>query len=74
MNEDLTLSEITAADLLKKFPQQATRFFINQKTSCVGCFMAGFCTLKDVVETYELDKDSFFAELNKVIKNPIQSK
>ena len=73
MNEDLTPSETTVADLLKKFPQ-AARFFINQKTSCVGCFMAGFCTLKDVIETYELDESKFLAELNKVIKNPIQTK
>jgi len=72
MNENLTPSETTVADLLKKLPQ-AVRFFITQKTSCVGCFMAGFCTLKDVIETYELDESKFLAELNKVIKNPIQN-
>lgn len=73
MDEDLTPSETSVAELLKEFPQ-AARFFINQKTACVGCYMASFCTLKDVIETYELDKDNFFAELNKIIKNPIQSK
>jgi hypothetical protein len=72
MNENLTPSETTVADLLKKLPQ-AVRFFITQKTNCVGCFMAGFCTLKDVIETYELDESKFLAELNKVIKNPIQN-
>jgi len=72
MNENLTPSETTVADLLKKLPQ-AARFFITQKTSCVGCFMAGFCTLKDVIETYELDESKFLAELNKVIKNPVQN-
>jgi hybrid cluster-associated redox disulfide protein len=73
MNEFLIPSETTVADLLKKFPQTA-RLFITQKTACVGCYMAGFCTLQDVLETYDLDRDSFLAELNEVIKNPIQIK
>jgi hypothetical protein len=73
MNEDLTPSETSVVDLLKKLPQ-TTRFFITQKTNCVGCFMAGFCTLKDVIETYKLDESNFLAELNKIIKDPIQTK
>jgi hypothetical protein len=73
MNEALISSETTVTNLLKEFPQ-ATRFFIIQKTSCVGCFMAVFCTLKDVIETYEVDENKFLAELDKVINNPIQNK
>jgi hypothetical protein len=73
MNENLTPSETSVANLLKKFPR-AARLFINQKTACVGCYMASFCTLRDVFETYEIDEDNFLAELNKVIKNPIQTK
>ena len=73
MDRNLTPSENSVAYLFKEYPQ-ATRFFISQKTSCVGCFMSGFCTLEDVIETYELDKSNFLAELNKVIKIPIQTK
>ena len=71
--ETLALLETNVADLLKKFPQ-ASRFFITQKTACVGCYMARFCSLQDVISIYEIDQTKFFVELKKVIKNPIQSK
>jgi hypothetical protein len=69
--EILTLLETSVADLLKKFPQ-ANRFFITQKIACVGCYLARFCSLEDVVSTYQIDRTKFFVELNKVIKNPNQ--
>jgi len=70
--ETLALLETSIAELLQKFPQ-TSRFFISQKTGCVGCYMARFCSLEDVISTYEKDKATFFVELKKIIKNPIQS-
>jgi hypothetical protein len=69
--ETLTLLETKVVDLLQKYPQ-TNRFFITQKTACVGCYMARFCSLEDVISTYEIDKATFFVELKKVIKNPNQ--
>jgi len=67
--ETFALLETNVANLLQKFPQ-ANRFFITQKTACVGCYMARFCSLEDVISTYGIDKANFFVELYKVIKNP----
>jgi len=44
-----------------------------QKTACVGCHLSRFCTLEDVVSTYEKDGSEFFAELEKVMESLIQS-
>ncbi|OGO75636.1 MAG: hypothetical protein A3K45_07790 [Chloroflexi bacterium RIFOXYC12_FULL_59_14] len=64
MNDDLAINETTVADLLKKAPE-AVRFFINQQTACVGCYLAKFCTLKDVVNAYQLEEKTFLQELAK---------
>jgi len=72
MENELISSESSVASLLKDFPQTA-RVFITQKTACVGCYMAVFCTLKDVISTYEIDDRIFFLELNKVISVSIRS-
>jgi len=72
MNETLKLLETTVSDILQKYPQ-VNRLFIHQKTACIGCHMARFCTLKDVISIYEKDQDAFLAELKEVINNSIQS-
>ena len=64
MNDDLAINETTVADLLKKAPE-AVRIFINQQTACVGCYLAKFCTLKDVVNAYQLEEKTFLQELAK---------
>jgi hypothetical protein len=61
MNDELALST-TVADLLNSTPK-ASRFFLDQKTACVGCLLAKFCTLQDVLKTYRLDDESFRREL-----------
>lgn len=66
MNDVLNLAEISVADLLKSTPATA-RFFIEQHTACVGCYLARFCTLNDVVKTYELDEAKFFKAISKHI-------
>jgi hypothetical protein len=37
--------------------------FIGRKTACVGCYLAGFCTLDDVGKTYGFPLDEFLGEL-----------
>jgi hypothetical protein len=65
MNDDLKISETTVENFLKSTPK-AVRFFIDRHAACVGCGFARFCTLKDVVNTYHLDGNSFFEELAKI--------
>lgn len=64
MNDNLAVMQITVADLLKANPS-TIRFFINIHTACVGCYLARFCTLQDVVDTYQIDEKYFLEELAK---------
>jgi hypothetical protein len=66
MDKDLEILDVTVAELLKSTPS-TVRFFISQHTSCVGCRLAHFCTLHDVIKTYELDQEKFLIELSKYI-------
>ena len=65
MIDDFEISETTVENFLKSTPK-AVRFFIDRHTACVGCGFARFCTLKDVVNTYQLDDKSFFEELARI--------
>lgn len=64
MNENLEVLDLSVADVLKHIPA-TVKFFINQHTDCVGCRLAHFCSLSDVVKTYELDETNFIEELSK---------
>ena len=65
MNDILRISETSAADLLSATPK-AVRFFVDHGTACAICSLARFCTLKDVIITYELDEESFVEDLAKL--------
>jgi hypothetical protein len=69
-NDVLAVPETNVADLLKSNPLTVS-FFIHQRTACVGCYMAKFCTLEDVIQTYFLNKQSFLEELSKIIVQKI---
>ncbi|MFN8414287.1 MAG: hypothetical protein U0Z26_18040 [Anaerolineales bacterium] len=60
----MATTEITVADLLKSTPLTAG-FFIKLHTACVGCYLTRFCTLQDVVNTYQIDEEFFFEEIAK---------
>ena len=45
----------------------AVSFFIHNQTACAGCYLAKFCTLEDVINTYKLNRQSFLAELAKIM-------
>ena len=64
MNEHLELLDMSVADVLKYIPA-TVKFFINQHTDCVGCRLSHFCSLSDVVKTYELDEKKFLEDLSK---------
>ncbi len=64
MNEHLELLDLTVADVLKSTPA-TVKFFIGQHTACVGCLLSHFCSLSDVVKTYELDEKKFLEDLSK---------
>ena len=61
-NDVLIVLETTVADLLKSDPS-AVNFFIRQQTACVGCYLAKFCTLTEVIKVYQLDEKQFLEEL-----------
>jgi succinylglutamate desuccinylase len=65
MNDDFEISETSVENFLKSTPK-AARFFIDWHTACVGCGFARFCTLKDVINTYQLDEKLFIEELAKI--------
>ncbi len=48
--------------------QAVSKVFNRHKTACVGCYLARFCTLKDVVRTYDLDLEGFLKELRHSIQ------
>jgi hybrid cluster-associated redox disulfide protein len=43
----------TVNELLAAHPQAAA-IFLALRTSCVGCYLARFCTLEDVARDYKL--------------------
>ena len=65
MNDDPAILESSVAELLMKNPQ-AVRVFINHHTACVGCYLARFCTVNEVIDIYSLDEDEFIKEVAKL--------
>ena len=66
MNDVMAVPDTRIEDLLKS-DATVIRFFIQQQTACVGCYLAKFCTLEDVINTYKLNEPSFLSELSKII-------
>ncbi|MBI5951583.1 MAG: hypothetical protein HY865_07985 [Chloroflexi bacterium] len=66
MNDDFEISETSVENFLKSTPK-AARFFLDWRTACVGCGFARFCTLKDVINSYQLDERLFLEKLAKII-------
>jgi len=55
------ISEITAEKLIQS-STKAVRFFLDWKLACAGCGFARFCTLENIVKTYQLDEEKFLEE------------
>ncbi len=67
MTEDQLLA-LTVAEIMDRWPQSVP-VFLSRRLDCVGCPMAPFETLAEVIEIYQLPQDDFLSELSAVIKN-----
>ncbi len=65
MNDGLKLLEASVESILKS-TSKSTRFFLDWHTDCAGCSFARFCTLKDVIDTYQLDEKKFLEAVEKL--------
>jgi hypothetical protein len=64
-------SDESVATILKGW-SETTGTFIELKTACVGCYLAHFCTLKEVSEVYDLDLSVFLEKIKEAIQNTNQ--
>ena len=59
----------TVFEVLRTYPE-VSQVFLEKKTACVGCYMARFCTLKDVADVYSLETEALVHEIQQAaIKN-----
>lgn len=63
------LRSSTVADILTAYPQTA-ELFIEEKTSCIGCYLSRFCTLEDVARVYALDVQKFLLKFQNLTQIP----
>jgi hybrid cluster-associated redox disulfide protein len=54
-------------EVLKEWPQSAS-VFTELKTACIGCYLARFCTLKEVAATYDLQAPALLKKLIETIQ------
>ena len=66
MAEKTIQLNLTVADVLARWPETAA-VFLKHKTACVGCTMAPFETLQDVVVNYDLSGEEFLQELSAIL-------
>lgn len=59
--------KISIVALLSRWPQ-AIPVFLKYHLDCVGCSMAAFETLSDVIAIYQLPAEQFMADLQKSIR------
>lgn len=59
---DLIVSE------LHRFSPETIPVFLKYKMGCVGCVMAHFETISDVVSIYQLSLNQFMFELNEAVQ------
>ena len=62
MKQDTVTTNMFVADVLERWPQTAA-IFQKYKTACVGCAMAPFDTIADVVRIYELNGHDFLVAI-----------
>jgi len=55
----------TVSEILQEYPE-TSQVFIEEKTACVGCYMARFCNLRDVAHSYSLELEGLLRRLQQV--------
>ncbi len=63
MNSQQFSPDTSVAEALSKSSRSA-EVFTGRRTACVGCYLARFCTLRDVAAAYNLSLDTLLEELN----------
>jgi hypothetical protein len=66
-------SQMTVDEVFSNWPSTYV-VFSALKTSCIGCLLQRFCTLRDVAETYQIPFHELTGELEKHIQHSITSK
>jgi len=62
---------LIVSEILQKYPE-TSQVFIEEKTACVGCYMARFCNLRDVADSYSLEIEKLLHDLSHSIENKTQ--
>jgi len=57
-------------EVLTSWPETA-RMFRAFKTACVGCYLARFCTLQDVADTYYIQPETLMEAVCKTTQDSI---
>lgn len=65
MDDSLKFLEASVESILKS-TSNSVRFFLDWRTDCAGCGFARFCTLKDVIDAYQLDEKKFLEAVEKL--------
>ncbi len=65
--------DLTVAQILSLRPETAA-VFVRYRTGCVGCHLARFCTLKDVVRSYSLPMEKLAGDLRQCIREESRSR
>lgn len=68
MYERKITPEQIIADIFHRWPGTIP-VFIQHRLACVGCQIARYDTLGDVIRNYNLDEASLLDELNRVVQN-----
>lgn len=55
-------------ETLNNWPKTAS-VFQAFKTACIGCYLARFCSLQDVADTYHIQPKEWMEEMGKAIQD-----
>lgn len=56
----------TVEEVFNKWPKLIFTF-LDHKLDCVGCYMAKYCSIKNVLQSYDLDTIRFLGEVSEVM-------
>lgn len=55
-------------DTLNDWPETAS-LFRTFKTACIGCYLARFCSLQDVADTYHIQPEALMEAVRKATQD-----
>ena len=71
MEPESISQSLTVSEILQKYPE-TSQIFMEEKTACVGCYMARFCNLRDVAASYSLEIEKLLHDLSHSVQNKTQ--